>query len=450
MPQTHFIQDNPDLQTALNLLDKWITRQLHILHQPGVAVGIVHQGELLWGKGYGLANVADDTPVTLDTRFRIASISKTFTATAILQLRDMGKLRLDDPVSDYLDWFKLRYPDAPPITIYHLLTHTSGLPRDASIPHWTENKFQSWDDLVATTKNRRPTMPPLEDFSYSNLGYSLLGGIIEAVSGETWEDYIQRRILDVLDMRHTIVKPEGNEADLATGYLRMDDGYQRATAPFAATNGFSPSASLASNIHDLVKYAKFHLSKGQTPLLSAYSLRDMHRPHWLYEGWNGGYGLGISTFLMNDWQLSGHSGGYKGYLTQFALCRKHDFGVIALTNSIESFPFQYVQQAYKLVLPELMKITAKSSKADTAWQQYVGTYHGDWSEVEVVVRDNELQVLSVAFINEDPTCLEPTGTPHEFIIREVGNPGETARFELADDGSVSRLWMRNEYMLPKQ
>jgi CubicO group peptidase (beta-lactamase class C family) len=121
--QNSFVDQHADLATAVGLLDKWISLQLRERHLPGLAIGIVHQGDLIWGKGYGFSNIEQNMPVTLDTRFRIASITKTFTALAVLQLRDAGKLRLDDPVSDYLSWFNLRYEGAPPITIRHLLTH---------------------------------------------------------------------------------------------------------------------------------------------------------------------------------------------------------------------------------------------------------------------------------------------------------------------------------------
>ena len=96
---THpLIQDHADLATAIDLLDKWIQRTMHKNHQPGLAAGLVYDGDLLWGKGYGFGDTSKQTPITLNTRFRIASITKTFTATAILNLRDEGKLQLDDPV----------------------------------------------------------------------------------------------------------------------------------------------------------------------------------------------------------------------------------------------------------------------------------------------------------------------------------------------------------------
>ncbi len=230
-----FINQHQDVATAIRLLDRWITKTTHSAHQPGLAIGIVHDGKLIWGKGYGFADIEAKTPVTLDTLFRIASITKTFTATAIMQLYEEGKLRLDDRVCDYLDWFDLHHGDAPRMTIRNLLTHTSGLPRDATIPHWTDNKFQTWDELVEATKQRKLILPPDKDFSYSNLGYSLLGRIVEVVSGDSWADYIQSHILAPLKMTDTLVIPTGDEANLATGYLVHDDDYVRQPAPFAAT-----------------------------------------------------------------------------------------------------------------------------------------------------------------------------------------------------------------------
>lgn len=446
---TEFVSENADLATAVDLLDKWIAKKAHDRHQPGLAMGIVHNGDLIWGKGYGYANLEQQIPITLDSRFRIASISKTFTATSIMQLYDAGKLRLDDPISDYLDWFDLQYPDAPPITIYHCLTHTSGLPRDATTAHWTENQFQSWEEVVETTKTRQPMMPPLQDFSYSNLGYTMLGGVVEAVSGEPWGDYVQNHILNPLGMSDTIVLPDGSEENLVIGYQRFDENYQREAAPFVDSGGFSPSTSMASSVNDLVKYAKFHLSKGQTPILSGYSLRDMHRPHWIYESWGGGYGLGIGTMRINDWTISGHSGGYKGFLTMFNVCREHDFGVIVLTNALASDPFAYVERAYKLVLPEVIKITAKKQEAEPHWQKYVGTYLNDWGDVEIVIRNGQLQALYLDFMDAPPAILEATDDPTVFINRVPGNPGETSRFELDEDGNVIRVFNRNEYSYKK-
>ena len=448
--QTDFVTGHADLATAIGRLDKWTAYRLRERRLPGVAVGLVHRGELIWGKGYGVADMEQQTPMTLDTRFRIASITKTFTGVATMQLRDAGKLRLDDPVSQYLDWFDLRYPGAPAITIRHLLTHTSGLPRDATVPHWTEHIFQSWAEVVETTKQRQPVLPPRQEFGYSNLGYTLLGGVIEAASGERWADYIQQHILDPLQMTNTVAAPDGSEANLATGYFMPDDNGVRQPAPFIPTNGFSPSASMASSVNDLVKYMRFHLGTDDSPVLNGHTLREMHTVDWLYKDWSGGYGAGIGLYRIGDWTISGHSGGYNGYLTQFTLCRDHAAGVIVLTNCIGSDPFSFVEQAYKLVLPELIKIDApKPAEPKADWQPFVGTYVDKWSEIEVVVRGGQLQVVSVQWMNEPPVILEPTDDPAVFTIKEPNGTRETARFERNEAGEVTRVWLRNEYLRRK-
>lgn len=445
----HLIEQHADIATALTLLDKWTARTMLKNHQPGLAMGLIYDEQLLWGKGFGVANIESQIPVTLDTRFRIASITKTFTATAIMQLRDAGKLKLDDAVLDYVDWFDLQYPDAPKITIRNLLSHTSGLPRDSARAMWTELDEISSDDFIETTSKRQPTRAPYEAYAYSNLGYSILGHVIESLSGESWADYLQAHILTPLGMDNTFPMPSSDDAQLATGYYQYDENYQRGKVKFFTMGGFSPSANFASNVTDLVKYAEFHLGKKASPVLSQHSLNDMHRVHWLGDSWDHGYGLGISLFRINNWTISGHSGGFPGYLTQFTMNRKNNFGVIVLTNSLASNPFMYVEQAYKLILPEVIKATeAAKADANPAWQAYLGTYLTFGNLLEVIVRNKQLQIVWLEAPALDPIILSPTEDEHVFVLEESGQSNETARFQMSADGKVERLWLRNEYAVP--
>ena len=440
------LQDHADLATAIGLLDDWIAHRTTQRHLPGLAIGLVYNGELLWGRGYGKANLETGAPVTLDTRFRIASITKTFTATGILQLRDAGKLRLDDPVSLHLDWFDLRYKDAPAITIRNLLTHSSGLPRDSKNPMWTECEAPTWEDFLTDTKARQPTRPPYEKFAYSNLGYSLLGGVIEAVSRQSWAEYLQEHVLNPLGMSETRPLPSADDPLLATGYTKEKAGYRRDALPFWLMHGFEASANFASSVKDLVKYASFHLGQAAADALSPYTLLDMHRVHWLDEKWDGGYGLGMGLYRINDWQISGHGGGYPGYLTAFSVCREHKVGVIVLTNALGSDPHDYVEQAYQLALPAIIKATAADKpEANPAWKKFVGLYESEWDRAKVVIRDGQLQVFSLDYIDSPPTVLEPTEEPTVFTLEQAGQSNETLRFELDEDGAVIRMWERNEY-----
>ena len=130
--------------------------QIEYRDQPGVSMGIVHGGKLIWAKGFGMSDLAAKTPATPKTIYRIASITKLFTSTAILQLRDAGKLGLDDPVVKFIPGFKVGdpFPDDPPITVRHLLTHTSGLPGEAAFPYWTDHEFPTH-----RSRPRGPSLP---------------------------------------------------------------------------------------------------------------------------------------------------------------------------------------------------------------------------------------------------------------------------------------------------
>ena len=135
--------------------------------EPGLSIGIVHDQELVWARGFGYADVNEQVAATAATRYRIASITKLFTSTGILMLRDAEKLQLDDPVEQHLPWFNIRqrFPDAPAITVRHLLTHTAGLPREAGFPYWTDADFPTREQVreaLPRQENRLPCRDPLE------------------------------------------------------------------------------------------------------------------------------------------------------------------------------------------------------------------------------------------------------------------------------------------------
>ena len=197
-----------EVTAQIDLLSAWIEAQMAYSGQPGLAIGIVYDQALLWTRGFGYANVEAQMATTPQTIYRIASITKLFTSTAIMQLRDAGTLQLDDPVTKHLPWFAIQQPstDAPPITIRHLLTHTSGLPREAAFPYWTEpDAFPTYEQIRATVPHQEAVLPPETRWTYSNLGLALAGNIVEVVSGQDYAAYIQQHILDPLGMQSMYV-----------------------------------------------------------------------------------------------------------------------------------------------------------------------------------------------------------------------------------------------------
>ncbi|MBU0559592.1 MAG: beta-lactamase family protein, partial [Bacteroidetes bacterium] len=141
--QTNLLSGKSESEAKIQLAGLWINELINYHEIPGLAIGIVYDQDMIFSKGFGFANLVKKTEITEETLFRIASITKLFTGTAIMQLRDKGLLNLDDPIRKHLSWFKIKnsFEGAKEVTIRHLLTHTSGLPREADFPYWTDHKF---------------------------------------------------------------------------------------------------------------------------------------------------------------------------------------------------------------------------------------------------------------------------------------------------------------------
>ncbi|NQV49432.1 MAG: beta-lactamase family protein, partial [Candidatus Marinimicrobia bacterium] len=275
------------IQAELKLLETWVEAQQQYRDIPGISIGLVYDQELIYAKGFGFADLEQKSPVNPDTPFRMASITKTFTATAILQLRDAGKLRLDDPVVNYLPWFNIKqsYPDQPPITIRHLLTHTSGLPREADFPYWTDHNFPTMEQIKATLATQETIYPPATQIKYSNLGLSLAGEIVAATSGDSYENYIRSHILEPLGMTGSAVIPdESYQHGLVTPYGHRLEGSTHEVEEYTETKGIAAAASLASTVTDLANYVSLQFRENdnaQGVVVKGSTLKEMHRVQFL-------------------------------------------------------------------------------------------------------------------------------------------------------------------------
>lgn len=174
------------IKSSLHLIESWLDYQIYIKEIPGLAVGIAVNGELIFKKEYGYANLERKSKLTDQHLFRIASHSKLFTATAIMMLYHEGKLSIDDKVSKYIPWFQsAEDKQLEHIRIQHLLTHSSGITRDGNTAHWFTNEFPTIEEIKAQFQGKISFFEPSETLKYSNFGYTLLGQIIETVSGQS-------------------------------------------------------------------------------------------------------------------------------------------------------------------------------------------------------------------------------------------------------------------------
>jgi CubicO group peptidase (beta-lactamase class C family) len=458
-PQAVSLTSDPRFVQSISLLEAWIDAKLAYDKIPGISLGFVVDQDLVWRKGYGYADVQRKVPATPKTLYSICSISKLFTSIAVMQLRDEGKLQLDDPVAKHLAWFTMKPfdPDSPPVTIRGLLTHSAGIPREADQPYWTgpDFRFPSREDVIKGLSNQRMLYPSSRYFQYSNLGLTLAGQIVEQVSGKPYADYVRENILGPLHLGSTTPEIPVNEQGkfLAVGYGTLSRDGERPTMPVFQARGIAPAAGFASNVEDLARFASWQfrlLAKGGQEVLKASTLREMQRVQWMDPDWKTSWGLGFTVMRWENRTVVGHGGSCPGFRTELALLPEEKIAGIAMVNAMGVDPNDFVLQMIKILSPALQKIKdspGQGKAADPTLQKFTGLYRSAWGEVAVIVWDDGLAAVEL-----------PGGNPLEGMekmkwveglrfqrIRSNGEPGEEITFEVAPDGRVLRFKQHGNY-----
>jgi D-alanyl-D-alanine carboxypeptidase len=440
------VANDPDVLGAARLFSAWMEGQIAYRGLPGIAVGVVSDQELVWSKGYGFADIQSKRPMTPSTLFRMASHSKLFTATAIMQLREQGKVRLDDPVSKHLPWFTLKPAgsDDGEVTVEQLLTHASGLPREAG-DHWSTNDFPTTEEVKQLMAHRQAAFPPATRWKYSNLAYTIAGMVVEAASGQRWADYVQQHIYAPLGMTQSSV--DKDVPGLTVGYgRRMPDG-SRALIPFIDARGMGSATGITSNVEDMARFVSAQFRKGKMggrQILSTGSLREMHRVRSVEENWTSGTGIGFAVSRFRDRTYVGHGGGYLGNTTQTMIQLDDKVAVIVLTNTNDSDPSAIARQLMSTVGFAVAKAAAVKPAVvawDPAWGRFAGLYRDAWGDQQVVLLNNKLVLISPNAGNVDePTQLEPLGGGRFRMMARSGGGavGEVVQF-VEEGGRVTRL-----------
>lgn len=341
------------LETAFPVIDSLYKDYAEKNHIPGLAYGIVADGKLVHTGTFGYTDVQKKTPVTPRSVFRIASMTKSFTAMAILSLRDAGKLNLDDPVYKYIPEIKQIHPltdDSPPITIRYLLTHSAGFPEDNP---WGDRQLQRTDEeLINFIKNgvSLSNTPGLA-YEYSNLGFALLGHIVTKAAGEPYEQYIRRTIFQPLGMGHTYWEyTEAPSETLAHGYRWLN--LQWKEEPMLHSGAYGAMGGMLTSLEDFSRYMVFHLSAwpprngADTGPIKRSSVREMHQPGKIsgfytqaknaagdlcprISAYNCGLGWNRDC-TGKEWV--GHSGGLPGFGSHWMILPEYGIGIVSFCN----------------------------------------------------------------------------------------------------------------------
>lgn len=426
------------IKYTTNIINAWLPLKIQYDRIPGLAVGIVHNRKLVYQKGFGFADVESKIEISPKTCFRIASISKTFTAVAIMQLVEQGKINLDDRIEKFLPWFKIKTKDSDSsnITIRQVLSHTGGVFRDGNTPHWENDKFPDLAGLKKSISNKTVVFENLTKFKYSNFGFALLGEIIKKASDLDYDEYLNRQIIKKLGMERTTsdFKKE-HEKWLAKGYSRPIPNKEREAFPNSETKAYAPATGFLSNISDLAKYlAAMSLKRKEADtLISKESKKEMIREHWATGEENESYGLGFDIYKIEKRKIIGHGGGFAGFITQISLDIENDIGIITLTNtndsSCGSINTGIFETIYKFVDEK-----SKYSEGNKIPNQYKfeGTYRSRWSDTIVVGIDTNLVAFNPKANSpvKDGTLLKVKGK-NKFLMETKSNfdsPGEFAIF----------------------
>ena len=418
-------------------VDELVNQSLETFNIPGIAVGIIHNGKTVLAKGYGTADLNTGAKVDANTNFGIASNSKAFTTTALAMLADEKKISWDDKVIQYIPEFKM-YNDyvTNEFTIRDLLTHRSGLGLGAGdLMVWPDGHDFTPEDIIKNIHYLKPVSDFRTKYDYDNLLYIIAGVVIERVSGNSWNDFIQNRILSPLQMNRTAPSWD---------YLKDKSN---AVAPHVPIDGklkvigrytnhiFDAAAGIYSNVNDLTKWVQFQLDSGKTKdgkqLVSVEQMLELKTPQTIvsvtakppYNSLFKAYGLGFFLQDVNGKLEVSHTGGLEGIVTQIVMLPQLDLGIIVLTNQQEGAAFMAISNTIKdfyLGLPEkdwvkeyddliskregdadiitgevwqTVEINQKSKLPDT--KELAGTYKDNWfGEITISNENGKLRFTS--------------------------------------------------------
>jgi CubicO group peptidase (beta-lactamase class C family) len=428
------------LPPALAYIPQWLGYQMRTTEQPGCAIAIGYKGQIVLDAAFGHADLVAGEALTPRHRFRVASHSKSFTTTAILKLREQGRLKLDDAAGQHVAGL---HPDIATATVSQLLSHTAGIVRDGpDCGYWVDRAPFLDEASLRAQLTAAPAIEANTQLKYSNHGFGLAGLVIEAITGEPYGVWVQREVVEAAGLAETtpdVPLPAG--ARLARGHggkallgRRLVFPGDQSTHALAAATGFvSTAADLASFFGQLSPNA-------ETSVLSIASRREMSRPQWkdLWAPLAQTYGLGTISGSFDGWDAFGHSGGFQGYVTRTAVIPTHDLAVSCLTNAVDGMSHVWLDGALAILKRFSEDGAPKPELADWA-----GRWWSVWGPGDLVPVGDKVIMASPGLANPVLRAGELTVTgPDQATISQAGafaSFGEPARLVRGADGAVAEV-----------
>jgi CubicO group peptidase (beta-lactamase class C family) len=405
---------------------------------PGIVGAVARAGALAWADGTGSADLASPgVAPTADTQYLIASHSKTFTAVAIMALRDEGKLSLDDTVEKFIPESK-----HGGITVRQMLSHVSGMQREPVGDVWDQMTFPDRTQLVAGWNEAERIGKPHNRFHYSNLVYSLLGEIVARLDGRSWYESIQARILQPLEMRRTTIGMDGGPA--ASGYYVPPFSDVPVAEPLVSLGAMDACGGLASTAEDLAKWMMF-IANPVEGVLSKDTLDEMCQPQIMadVDRWQLGIGLGFMLFRRGERVFVGHTGGMPGHITGSFVHRPSGTAGITLMNTTSA------PDPAAIATDLIIKVLEDDPEPPTPWTPgtavpddltgILGTWFSEGSPFVFSVREGQLQAAAQGAPDWKPPAIFEKVSEDVYRTTSGREAGELLRITRDSAGTATTL-----------
>jgi len=416
---------------------------------PGLSIGIVSKDSIVGTYNYGFSNIKKKIKVNEKTKFKVGSITKSFLSLGFLKLVEEGKIDLDTPIKSIVPEILIenKWSETNPVKIVHLLEHTAGFD-DIHFNDLSEVDISNISLLTAINKQKnsmKVRWKPGSRYSYSSVGYTIAGYILEKVTGEKYEDFLQKTVLEPLGMNEsTFYMLKNNDDFLASGY----EGDKELPEVFMNSR---PAGSMISNVTDFSRFLRFMLNNGtffKKTILTNTSITRMETPKTskvAKEGLKIGYGLGLSNYYKNGFLWQGHTGGGPGCLAKYAYCRELDIGYIFMMNS---FNIEAEKELRNVIVDfltknQIPKITPLIEVKKETLNSYTGYYEVSnprlqlYAWLEIIFDGINIKVENDTLISESflgkTTSLFPIS---KKLFREKNEPDASAVFIKTDNGGI--------------
>lgn len=399
-----------DLSLTLARLDEELGNLQKTNRTVGMSVGVVIDQKLAWARGYGFADLEHKIPASSDSVYHIGSITKMFTDTMLMQLRDQGKLSLDDPIEKHLPQFRLRsrFADPRPPTFRQVAAHVAGIPREpgfitdsAGAPH-----VPSPEVMLSGLKDKEIMWAPVKEMHYSNLGVYLMGHALAHIAGEPYKDYVKAHILEPLGMHSSgWVFNDTMRAHRAILYetVREDGGSRRHASEMDFSGGGAPGGGLNSTVEDLARFISFQFREGAAgnkAVLGSTTVREMWNPVYLSDDWSFGLGIGWWLNRTDGHLIIGHGGSGPGCSAEVKFVPDLKFGVIVLMNEMNFTEGQVAHTMLRELIPVMGKPESKAA-ASVPFPQtatnYAGKYEGPGGWTTEIQSNGEKLVMLMGY-----------------------------------------------------